>query len=96
MLKDDVIELVHENTKLMLVLECAHKLRVVKQLELGGVRVDAHTSGWDAGARGLVNATRQSSEERLAHKQASSVHVEIEWLDGLVVGHESLLITYII
>ena len=95
-LEDDVIELMHEDAKLMLVLECAHELRVVKQLELGSMRVDTDASGRDAGARGLVDATRQSSEERLAHEQASSVHVEIEGLDGLVVGHESLLITYII
>jgi hypothetical protein len=55
-LEDDVVELVHKNAKLMLILECAHKLRVVDQLKLGGVRVDAHASGWDCGASGLVDA----------------------------------------
>ena len=54
--------------------------------------VDAYASGWDAGAGGLVNATRQGSKKRFTHKQARSVHVEVErlgWFIG-VVGHEVL------
>ena len=81
-----MVKLVHENTQLVFVFESAHELRVVHQLKLSGVRVDAHTSGRDRRGRGLVDPTRQGREEGLAHEQASGVHVQVEGRGGLV-GH---------
>ena len=89
MLKDDVIKLVHQNTELVFWLQLTHEVRIIKKLKLSSMRVDTHASGRDRLARGLVDTTRQSGEERLAHKQARRVHVQVErggWFFG-VVGH---------
>ena len=84
-----VVELMHQDALLVLVGERSEELRVIHQFKLGRLRVDAHASGRDSGRCNLVNTTRQGSEERLTHKQASSVHVQVEWLVS-VVGHCSL------
>ena len=85
MLKDDVIELMHQNTQLVLVRQSTHKVWVVEQLKLRGIRVDADASRRHTVGADLVNAARERSEERLAHEQASGVKVEVKGL--LVVRH---------
>ena len=89
MLENDVIELVHQNTQLVLVLQSTHELGVVEQLELCAVRVDTDASSRHAVGADLVNPTRQGSEERLAHQQTRRVEVEIK---GLVSHALSLLL----
>ena len=88
MLENDVIELVHQNTQLVLVLQSTHELGVVEQLKLGAGGVDTDASSRHAVSADLVNPTRQGSEERLAHQQTRRVEVEVK---GLVSHALSLL-----
>ena len=89
MLEDDVIELMHQHAQLVLIFKRTHELGIVKKLELGTLRIDAHTSSRDRGGRGLVDPTRESREERLAHQEARGVKVQVERL----VRHVKLLAT---
>ena len=88
-LENDVIELVHQDAELMLVAQLSHKLRVIEQLELGALWIDADARSRDRGGRGLVDPTRESREEGLTHQETRGVHVQVKGL----VSHVELLIT---
>ena len=93
MLKDDVIELMHQNTQLVLVRQSTHKVWVVEQLKLGAVRVDADASRRHTVGADLVNAARQRSKERLTHQQPSGVQVEVKRLVGHLLSCHTCNVT---
>jgi len=76
--KDKVIELVHQHTDLLVVGELGKELGIVKHFELLRFLVDTNTSGRDCGGSGLMHVARDRRKERLGHQQAIGMVVEIE------------------
>ena len=78
MLKDDVIELVFQDTEALLLCEILEELGIVSHFELCCVRVKTDTSGRYGGSRSLLNTTGQCSKEGFALQQLESVAVKIK------------------
>ena len=55
-LENEVVELMHQNTQLVLIAQRAHEFGVVEQLKLLSVGVDAHASRRQRSRRSLVHA----------------------------------------
>ena len=83
--ENKVVEFVLEHTRALLIRKSLKELGIIDHLELRGVRVDPHPGSRDPVVGALVNAARDSGEERLAHKEPGDVLVEIE--DFRRVGH---------
>ena len=88
-LKDDMVELMHQDAEFVLVAQLAHELRIIEQLKLCALRIDTNARSRDRGGRGLVDPTRESREEGLAHQETRGVKVQVKGL----VSHVELLIT---
>jgi hypothetical protein len=63
-LKDDVIELVHENAEFVLIFKRTHELRIVKKLKLGALRIDANTSSRDRWSSGSCRCDETAPRRR--------------------------------
>ena len=74
---DDVIELMHKNTLLVLVGQLGKELRVVKHLKLSSLTVEFDTCCRNSRRCGLVDAT-DGREERLVAEQSESVFVQVK------------------
>ena len=85
--KDKVVKLVLQHAGALLVRKSLKKLGIVDHLKLSGRRVDANARGRDARHGALVHPPRDSSEERLAHKQSGDVLVEVKGFGGVLGRH---------
>jgi hypothetical protein len=65
--KDQMVELVLENTTNLLFWQAGKEVRVVDHLKLSSVGIYPHTRCWDTVVSTLLNLARQSSKERLVH-----------------------------
>ena len=86
MLKDDVIKLVLQDRKSVLVAQTRHEVRVIQQLKLRPLGINAYSRSRDRSRRGLVDPPRQRREKGLTHQQPRRVHVQIEG-GGFVIAH---------
>jgi len=84
--KDEVVELMHENTNLLVVGEGRHKLGIVEHLVLHRILVDTNASRGKSRGRHLVDVARDRGEERLRHKQSVHMQVKVEFHRGLRVS----------
>ena len=82
-----------QNAQLVIITKLREKLRVIQHFKLSRIRIDAHTSSRDRSRGDLVNPAGERSKKRLAHQEASGVHVEIEGLFS-IVSHCSFPYSY--
>ena len=95
MLKDDMVKLVLQDRKSVLVAQTRHEVRVIQHFKLCPFGINANTRSRDRSRRGLVDPPRQCGKKRLAHKQPRRVHIQVEWGDGLVVVHRVISLLHI-
>jgi hypothetical protein len=84
--KDKVVELMNEDTSLLVVGEGRHKLGIVEHFVLHRILVDTNASRGKSRGRHLVDVARDSGEERLRHKQSVHMQVKVEFHGGLRVS----------
>ncbi|MFM1840012.1 MAG: hypothetical protein RIR47_61 [Bacteroidota bacterium] len=84
--KDEVVELMHENTNLLVVGERSHKLGIVEHFVLHRILIDTNASSRKSRGRHLVDVARDRGEERLRHKQSVHMQVKVEFHRGLRVS----------
>jgi len=84
--KDEVVELMHENTNLLVVGEGRHELGIVEHFVLHRILVDTNASRGKSRGRHLVDVARDRGEERLGDKQTVHVQVKVEFHRGLRVS----------
>ena len=78
MLKDQVIELMLENTFNLLLWQASKELRIVDHLKLTRVLINKNTCCWDAAIFTLLNLAAETSKEGLVHQQSISMEFKIK------------------